>query len=351
MSKVEMDLPRKLNLTQERNGNRPHRPVVMQRTVTSVDQRAGKRDQQQNTRQKYLIRNIHPVREARPQSENKVSHQRSRSKIKYGWYFIFSFIAIFGASKSGLLDKVAKAVQAANSGNTNPAGEVQKEPTQVQEKKPAAKCIISPSYPSEIQQWKNVIKKYSKINGLNPNLVAAVILQESGGDSNAYSHSGAVGLMQVMPRDGLAASFLCVNGPCFAKRPTIEELFDPEFNVEYGTRMLAGLIAKYEKQGYSGRQAWREALKSYGPGDVKYYYADKVLGIFDSYGGNKVCLKGNSIIIPSVLMNSFSARDELRIFAGISHHQSDFIAHRVTSNYRVEQDRASQFALRMQGRN
>jgi len=44
-------------------------------------------------------------------------------------------------------------------------------------------------------------------------LIAAVILQESGGDPSAYSSSGAVGLMQVMPRDGIAAEFMCVNGP------------------------------------------------------------------------------------------------------------------------------------------
>ena len=74
---------------------------------------------------------------------------------------------------------------------------------------------------------------------LPPNLIAAVILQESGGDATAYSSSGAVGLMQVMPRDGIAASFECINGPCFASRPTIEELQDPRFNIEYGTRMLA----------------------------------------------------------------------------------------------------------------
>jgi hypothetical protein len=29
----------------------------------------------------------------------------------------------------------------------------------------------------------------------------------------------------------------------------------------------------------------REALKSYGPKDVGYYYADKVLGIYNQYGG------------------------------------------------------------------
>ena len=106
--------------------------------------------------------------------------------------------------------------------------------------------------------------------------MAALIWQESGGNPTAYSRSGAVGLMQVMPRDGLASSFMCVNGPCFASRPSIEQLRDPEFNVSYGTKMLAGLVRKHRNL--------REALKSYGPMGVGYYYADKVIGIYQRYG-------------------------------------------------------------------
>src|SRR4030042_807858 len=85
----------------------------------------------------------------------------------------------------------------------------------------------------------------------------------------------AVGLMQVMPRDGIAAAFECINGPCFASRPTIEELQDPSFNIEYGSQMLAGLIGRLGNM--------REALKSYGPMDVDYRYADTVLAIFENY--------------------------------------------------------------------
>lgn len=138
-----------------------------------------------------------------------------------------------------------------------------------------ASCAISAGYPQSIQQWCPFITSYAAKNGLDANLVAAVILQESAGNQQAYSHSGAVGLMQVMPRDGLAASFMCINGPCFANRPSMDELFDPEFNISYGTRMLAGLIQK------NGNV--RDALKAYGPKDVGYYYADIVLGIYNQH--------------------------------------------------------------------
>jgi hypothetical protein len=136
-------------------------------------------------------------------------------------------------------------------------------------------CEVSSRYPQQILQWCPLITAYSLTNSLDPDLIAALIWQESGGDALATSKSGAIGLMQVMPRDGVAATFMCINGPCFANRPSIHELQDPTFNVEFGTRMLAGLQAKYGDL--------REALKSYGPKDVGYYYADKVLGLYNSY--------------------------------------------------------------------
>jgi soluble lytic murein transglycosylase-like protein len=141
---------------------------------------------------------------------------------------------------------------------------------------PSQPCHISPKYPEDILQWCELITAKAEQTGLAPDLIAALIWQESGGNPLAYSKSGAVGLMQVMPRDGLAAKFACANGPCFASRPSIAELQDPEFNVDYGTGMLAGLVK------HSG--SLREALKAYGPMDSGYYYADKVLGIYQQYG-------------------------------------------------------------------
>jgi soluble lytic murein transglycosylase-like protein len=134
-------------------------------------------------------------------------------------------------------------------------------------------CRVSEQFPAPILKWCEWITKYADANQLSPDLVAAVMLMESGGDPLAYSRSGAVGLMQIMPRDGMAANFQCINGPCFANRPTIAELQEAEFNIQYGTHMLARL--------YSLHLNWRDALKAYGPMDVEYGYADKVLGIYE----------------------------------------------------------------------
>ena len=136
-------------------------------------------------------------------------------------------------------------------------------------------CSLSSAYPGNIQQWCRLIETAAQETGLPASLIAAVMLQESGGDPLITSSSGAVGLMQVMPRDGIAAEFICVNGPCFASRPTMEELHDPAYNVNYGSQMLAGLYAKYG--------SYRDALFHYGPMDMGYYYADLVLRIWETY--------------------------------------------------------------------
>ena len=68
---------------------------------------------------------------------------------------------------------------------------------------------------------------------------------------------------------------MCINGPCFASRPTIAELEDPAFNIAYGSQYLAGLALEHG--------SYREALYKYGPIDIGYYYADLVLGIWDSH--------------------------------------------------------------------
>ena len=139
----------------------------------------------------------------------------------------------------------------------------------------AITCTLPGNFPASVRQWCAIIENSARQNGLEPKLIAAVMLQESVGDAQAVSRSGAIGLMQVMPRDGQAATFMCINGPCFADRPSMQELFDPHFNVSYGTQLLAGLIQT--------NGSVREGLRAYGPRDSGYTYADLVLQHYNSY--------------------------------------------------------------------
>ena len=131
---------------------------------------------------------------------------------------------------------------------------------------------LSKEYPESIQKWREEIERSAEQYNLDPNLIAAVMLQESGGQPSVISSSGAVGLMQIMPKDGIASGFICGIEPCFMNRPAIQELLDSNFNIIYGARMLSGL------QRTSG--SLRAALKAYGPMDVGFSYADLVLSIY-----------------------------------------------------------------------
>jgi hypothetical protein len=134
-------------------------------------------------------------------------------------------------------------------------------------------CAVGSGFSENVRRWCDLITRTAHEHGIDANLIAAVMTVESAGNPDAYSRSGAVGLMQVMPRDGLAASFTCVNGPCFANRPSMNELYDPEFNLQYAGGMLAGLFNRHG--------SWRDALFAYGPTGTGYSYADKVLGVYE----------------------------------------------------------------------
>lgn len=80
-------------------------------------------------------------------------------------------------------------------------------------------------------QLLNMVSQISKKHGVDEKLVKAVIQQESGFNTNATSHCGAMGLMQLMPGT--------------AKTLGVTDPYNPVQNVDGGVRHLKWLLHKY----------------------------------------------------------------------------------------------------------
>ena len=138
----------------------------------------------------------------------------------------------------------------------------------------ALAIAVAAAWPPQIEQWRGLIYEYAQKNALDPALVAAVIRIESNGDAGAVNqHSGACGLMQVMPVEAKIRPDLFWDRPSCSE----QELLNPRFNVRWGTRYLAEQIRFY---------GIRSGLQHYfGRMDIGFEYADTVLRICREYGG------------------------------------------------------------------
>jgi soluble lytic murein transglycosylase-like protein len=112
-------------------------------------------------------------------------------------------------------------------------------------------AIASPPKP-EAQNLSEVINTISDRHHIDPDLINSVIHAESGFNPRAVSPKGAQGLMQLMPQ---TASKLGVSNP-----------FDPNANVEGGTRYLSELLERYNFDVIKALAAYNA-----GPGRVEQY--------------------------------------------------------------------------------
>jgi soluble lytic murein transglycosylase-like protein len=90
--------------------------------------------------------------------------------------------------------------------------------------------------PGTVKHWSPQIIAMGKKYNIDPNLIAIIMTMESGGNPNAKSYAGAIGLMQVTPltAEDIAARRL--------KTPVSKyNINNPETNIEFGVAYLAYL--------------------------------------------------------------------------------------------------------------
>ncbi|HWG57216.1 MAG TPA: lytic transglycosylase domain-containing protein, partial [Gaiellaceae bacterium] len=92
-------------------------------------------------------------------------------------------------------------------------------------------------------RYEHIIRAHAENYRLEPQLVAAVIYQESKFDPDAVSASGAVGLMQLLPSTGQGIADR-TGGSAW----TPDDLKNPELNIRYGSWYLRHLLDKYEDE-------------------------------------------------------------------------------------------------------
>ena len=92
-------------------------------------------------------------------------------------------------------------------------------------------------------RYEEIIKGHAENYGLEPQLLAAVIYQESKFDPDARSSSGAVGLMQLLPETGQG-----IADRTGGNRWRPDDLLSPELNVRYGAWYLRHLLDKYHDE-------------------------------------------------------------------------------------------------------
>ena len=122
-----------------------------------------------------------------------------------------------------------------------------------------------------LNAWNDYIQAASLRHGVPQELIKAICVAESGMNPLAESHAGAKGLMQLMP--------------ITAKEVGVTDVWDPEQNINGGTKYIAKMISMFGD--------YKTALAAYnaGPGNVRKHkgippfeetqvYVERVMDIY-----------------------------------------------------------------------
>lgn len=117
-------------------------------------------------------------------------------------------------------------------------------------------------------ELENLVQEAGRRHDIDPELIRAVIRQESGFNPLAVSRKGAQGLMQLMPET--------------ARRLGVQDVFDPAENVLGGAKLLRQLMDRYEGDldlALAAYNAGEGAVERYGglpPYRETVHYVDRI---------------------------------------------------------------------------
>lgn len=135
----------------------------------------------------------------------------------------------------------------------------------------------------KVHDYNGLIERYALSNGIDPNLIAAMMYAESGGNRFAVSSAGAAGLMQFMPAT--------------AKRFGITDRSDPAQSIRGACEYMRILLDRFD-----GNPVKAVAAYNAGEGNIdkgRYpaetrKYVSKIFGIWQSAGGGAGGIGGDA---------------------------------------------------------
>jgi soluble lytic murein transglycosylase-like protein len=136
-------------------------------------------------------------------------------------------------------------------------------------------AVVMPSYLMRGERFHPLIVRVSKEHNVDPALVKAIIMAESGYNPQAVSKVGARGLMQLMP--GTADSL------------GVQDIFDPEENVSGGVKYLKQLLNEFGGEiklalaAYNAGSRRVKTFKGVPPIGATHVYINKVIEYYQHY--------------------------------------------------------------------
>jgi hypothetical protein len=122
--------------------------------------------------------------------------------------------------------------------------------------------LIAPFFTREVKHWESKIVEWSRLYGVEPNVVATVMQIESCGDPQAVSSAGAQSLFQVMPFHFAAG----------------ENSMDPDTNAKRGMIFMSDLLSRSNGDvgmalaGYNGGPSVMSRTLETWPSETQRYY-------------------------------------------------------------------------------
>lgn len=114
-----------------------------------------------------------------------------------------------------------------------------------------------------------LLAKYGTKYSLHPGLLQALLIQESGSNSDAYSPKGAIGLMQIMPFNAKRCGLTKVS-----------KLWDEELNIKCGAQILSEELTTYKGNLRKALQAYNGGPKCLDRCAESIHYASNIINNF-----------------------------------------------------------------------